>query len=289
MFTKKYVLPTIITSPKIKHLTAHTYHIELIEAMGPLTISSGNRILTLKKYDILLTRSFKDVACKSNSPTKVNHLGIEINYPSPLNQFLIADNPLIHDLMNDQKQDLTYIVFTNLEAKICHVYLKLLALLIAQPQSDDYLVFEIERVFGLLLTELLRDHRNKISKNQSDFPSRDVKHASFYTQSGAIMSYITNKNGNVSLQTVADHFGYQKNYLSRLCKKLFDQDFIHLRRNIRMELACEQLKLTTKSIEEISDELGYKDVSAFSRQFNELKGITPNQYRRKYTVIKKGV
>ena len=49
----------------------------------------------------------------------------------------------------------------------------------------------------------------------SNMPSRD-------SQSGAIMTYLAVHNGNVTLQQMADHFGYQKNYLSRLCKKLFE-------------------------------------------------------------------
>lgn len=51
-----------------------------------------------------------------------------------------------------------------------------------------------------------------------------------------------------------------------------------------MSLACQQLKLTTKSIAEISSELGYSDVSAFSKQFIEIKHIKPSDYRKKYAV-----
>lgn len=149
--------------------------------------------------------------------------------------------------------------------------------------QDTYIDFQAQKVTGLMFTELLRDHRNKISKNQSDFPSAEVKYASKYTQSGAIMTYITSKNGNVTLDQVAKHFGYQKNYLSRLFHKLFNKDFIHFRLIIRMNIACEQLKLTTKSIEEISAELGYKDVSTFTKQFIESNGIKPSLYRKNNT------
>ena len=50
-----------------------------------------------------------------------------------------------------------------------------------------------------------------------------------------------------------------------------------------MNIACEQLKLTTKSIEEISAELGYKDVSTFTKQFIESNGIKPSLYRKNNT------
>ena len=113
----------------------------------------------------------------------------------------------------------------------------------------------------------------------SRFPSNDVKYASRDSQSGAIMAYLAVNNGNVTLQQMADHFGYQKNYLSRLCKKLFDLDFIHLRLNIRMNLASEHLRLTNMSINEISSELGYRESSTFIQNFIKAKHMTPAAYR----------
>ncbi len=77
------------------------------------------------------------------------------------------------------------------------------------------------------------------------------------------MTYLTQKNGQVSLKEAAEYFGYQANYFSRLCRKLFATDFVHLRRNIRINLAEDQLLLTNKKLEEIADELGYQDLSSF--------------------------
>lgn len=96
------------------------------------------------------------------------------------------------------------------------------------------------------------------------------------------MTYLAVNNGNVTLQQMADHFGYQKNYLSRLCKKLFDLDFIHLRLNIRMNLASEHLRLTNMSINEISSELGYRESSTFIQNFIKAKHMTPASYRNLY-------
>lgn len=263
------------------------FHMEIVEAVNPCTLIAGLRVISLDKEDIVITRHFKNIQIKSHhSGIVLRLIAIDLEYPAPLNQYLVADNPLIHDFMNDKKADISYICFRNLKAGLCKSYVNILRIL-SKEKRDSYNNFQAQRVAGLLFTELLHNHRDKISKADSDFPSTRVKYASKDTQSGSIMAYIISKNGNVSLAEVANHFGYQKNYLSRLCRKLFELDFIHLRINIRMNLANNQLKLTTKSIEEIAAELGYKEVSTFSKQFSQYYKLSPIEFRKKYAVYYK--
>lgn len=259
-----------------------TYHLEIIEALNTSLISSGSRRFILNPSDIIISPHYKEVSIisKTTKSKNVRWFSIELVYPAPLNQYLIANNALIHDLMNDKNKDLEYVVFRNLNLGLCHNYLNNLEIIAKQPKSDQYFEFQAQRIIGLLFTELLHNHRKKIAKSISSFPSTNVKYASRDSKSGALMTYIAQKNGNVTLQEVANHFGYQKNYLSRLCKTLFDLDFIHLRLNIRMNLATEQLSLTTKSIDEISFELGYKETSTFIQNFIKAKKITPSNYRK---------
>lgn len=204
-------------------------------------------------------------------------------YPDPLNQYLVADNALIHDLMNDKSSKYAYIVFQNLADGMTNGYINLLHIL-AKRDKDEYDDFQVQRLAGLLLTELLHQHRQKISKSRSNFPRKNVRHANRDAQSGAIMTYLTQKNGQVSLKEAAEYFGYQTNYFSRLCRKLFATDFVHLRRNIRINLAEDQLLLTNKKLEEIADELGYQDLSSFSKAFAESTGFSPGKYRKKYGI-----
>lgn len=131
------------------------------------------------------------------------------------------------------------------------------------------------------MTELLHQHRQKISKSRSNFPRKNVRHANRDAQSGAIMTYLTQKNGQVSLKEAAEYFCYRANYFSRLYRKLFATDFVHLRRNIRINLAEDQLLLTNKKLEEIADELGYQDLSSFSKAFAESTGFFARQIPEK--------
>ncbi|WP_270237806.1 helix-turn-helix domain-containing protein [Lactobacillus delbrueckii] len=57
-----------------------------------------------------------------------------------------------------------------------------------------------------------------------------------------------------------------------------------MRRNIRINLAEDQPLLTNKKLEEIADELGYQDLSSFSKAFAESTGFSPGKYRKKYGI-----
>lgn len=193
LFYKKYTSGDAIKSPQLDDQTlTSVFHLEFIEALNYCFLESSKKIV-LNQHDIIISQQFKKFKVKANTTqTCLRHIGIDLHFPDPLSQYLVGNNPLIHDYMNDNSSSLKYIVFTNLNELICHNYLNLLQ--IFATQSDQpYLDFRAQRVTGLLLTELLRDHRKKISKSASKFPSTQVKHASKYTQSGMIMSFISEK------------------------------------------------------------------------------------------------
>ena len=263
------------------------FHMEIMEALEDCVVNIGCKNFVMARSDIIISPQFSHTIvhkrAKFFSKPVARFFEIEIVYPSPLNQHLMADNALIHDLMNDKQHQVSYILFKNLQINICHNYLNILKI-ICENKKDKYYDFQAQQIIGLLFTELLHNHKNKISKSNSSFPSKDIKYAGKDSQSGAIMSYIADKSGNVSLKEVAHHFGYQKNYFSRLCQKLFGMDFVHLRLDIRINIAAEELRLTNKSIYEISSELGYKDVTSLVKSFAKIKHQTPAAYRHLYGI-----
>ena len=281
---KRYHNGDYIDSPKSyyhKNSTNH-FHIELIECIHPCTIINGSRIIMLNQYDIVLSRNFRHLKI-INGPNRncIYHFGTDIVYPEPLNDYMIGNSPIIHDLMNEQVHTLTYITFNHLDDLICHHYLMNIRIFNAKL-NEPIIEFQNQRLWGLLFTELLRHYESKISKFDSDFPSSNIKHASKISKSGRIMSYIRQHNGNVTLNSVATHFKYEPAYFSRLCNNLFETNFSGIRTEIRMEAASDMLQLTAKNIDEISAEVGYKNTSSFIKQFTQKRGITPLNFRKKY-------
>lgn len=261
------------------------FHFEIIEALQDCALKEDQYLLHLNKDDILVTEYFKHLNITSNnSGVCIRRISINLHYPTPLNQYLVGESPMIHDMMNDESNGLTYMIFQNLSIGFCHSYLDLLKKFALEADTnDEFVMFQAEKIAGLLFTELLRNHGAKISRSQSNFPSSKVKYANKYTQSGEILSYISDHGGNITLSEVATHFGYQKNYFSNLCKDLFGMNFLNLRLHIRMEIARNQLLLTKKNVEEISVELGYKDLSTFSKRFIDTYGISPSLYRENFS------
>jgi transcriptional regulator GlxA family with amidase domain len=56
--------------------------------------------------------------------------------------------------------------------------------------------------------------------------------------------------------------------------------------NLRIEAAKKQLEQEDLPIEEVSEEVGYMDISFFRRLFKRLTGLSPGQYRRMFRSMK---
>ena len=82
-----------------------------------------------------------------------------------------------------------------------------------------------------------------------------------------------------SRENVAKLFHISPGYLSRLAKKYAGCDFITLMTEYKLEHAAILLKTSDLSIDEISDECGFKYRSYFDRRFKLHYGMTPREYR----------
>ena len=85
--------------------------------------------------------------------------------------------------------------------------------------------------------------------------------------------------GVPSVAYFADKLNLSPNYFGDLVKKETGKtalDFIHLK---LLDLAKERIFDTSKSLSEISYELGFKYPQHFTRLFKQKVGMTPNQYR----------
>ncbi|CAN7704444.1 AraC family transcriptional regulator [Paenibacillus sp. LjRoot153] len=93
-----------------------------------------------------------------------------------------------------------------------------------------------------------------------------------------------NYNNNITIETVAVHVQRSTSFLSRIFKETtgttINDHLIHL----RIKRACELLRQPKYSLEDICREIGYANVSYFSKLFKSRMGTTPGQYRLLQTV-----
>lgn len=85
---------------------------------------------------------------------------------------------------------------------------------------------------------------------------------------------------NLSLNDVADEFGYTPQYLARMFQKYTGSTFLTYLNSIRLNAAFKQLMNTDLSILTIAEESGFSNVKSFNKLFKEAYGMTPSSYRK---------
>lgn len=87
---------------------------------------------------------------------------------------------------------------------------------------------------------------------------------------------------NFSIYVMADHFQLGVSQMSELVKKEMGVTFSEYLWSVRLQKSQELLLHSDSSIEDISSQVGYLNVSSFRRRFKENMGITPLKYRELY-------
>ena len=96
-----------------------------------------------------------------------------------------------------------------------------------------------------------------------------------------ILAYIESNynNSEISMRTIADHFGISERSISRVLKKSINKTYKEYLSQIRLEHACKLLIETDMDVRVIIKEVGYYDVSSFNRLFKQAFQMTPMEYR----------
>jgi len=84
----------------------------------------------------------------------------------------------------------------------------------------------------------------------------------------------------ITLRNAANAFSYTPNYLGLIFKEETGISFSDYVVQARLEKAKELLKHTNLKIYEIADQVGYRNLNYFSKQFKDGFGLSPLEYRR---------
>ena len=86
-------------------------------------------------------------------------------------------------------------------------------------------------------------------------------------------------NINLSVASIAEHFGVHPVYLSRLFKAQIGEGLLDYITAFRIERAKEILRDSRLTIEEAAARVGYTNARTFSRAFKKVTGMTPGKFR----------
>lgn len=93
-----------------------------------------------------------------------------------------------------------------------------------------------------------------------------------------------NLSRKITLQEVADRFGYSKCYFCSSFKRKTGFTYYEYLTSTRISYAC-QLLLLNKSVKEVCYMAGFENVSYFVQMFKKNQGVTPKEYARAYASI----
>lgn len=97
----------------------------------------------------------------------------------------------------------------------------------------------------------------------------------------SVCAYVEEHLGqNIALRDVSNLFSFSPNHLGVLFKQGTGINFSDYVVERRMEKACRLLQNPRYKIFEVAGQVGYKNLTYFSRQFKDKYGMTPGDYRK---------
>lgn len=187
---------------------------------------------------------------------------------------LIGENSLMCDffahILYNQTGLNTYLLFsTNGDSRLQEI---LLDMMIEECLFTDSSQRAIYLLLGLFFTYLQRDYANTMQ-----FSSHMSSGINYIPQ---ILNYIQSHYANTSVPDIAAHFSISTSHLNRMFKQYTNMTIIKTIQKIRIKAACRLLTQTSLSVQEISEAVGYGDVTFFIRIFKQYQQLTPLQYRK---------
>ncbi len=96
-----------------------------------------------------------------------------------------------------------------------------------------------------------------------------------------IVSYVSEHySEQINLSSLAERMNYSLPYVSKYFKDKMGISFMQYLQNYRVMQGCRLLSTSRRSVSEISDMVGYKDVKFFSALVKRITGYSPAKFRR---------
>ena len=143
-----------------------------------------------------------------------------------------------------------------------------------QERGSEY-EWKVQSDFFMLVYLLLTKYRKR------EILPEEIRHYRKLNRLSTITGYIReNYTKELSLEMVADRFGYSPSYLSRMFRKYAQTNYKTYLQNVRIEYGFQELANTDHTIGEIALNNGFPNQKAFTREFKKKYGILPSEYRR---------
>jgi AraC family transcriptional regulator len=101
-----------------------------------------------------------------------------------------------------------------------------------------------------------------------------------------VLQYINNNiGGDLSVKTLSSHFGISFFHFHRILRAALDEPLGSYIDRDRLETAVKLIRYSNDTLSEIATNIGFNDLSSFSKAFSKEFGISPNEYRNDINTI----
>ena len=135
----------------------------------------------------------------------------------------------------------------------------------------------IDNLVNLIFLELVKVYHSDLVTSQLNLGKGKCM---------AVMKYIEANYRNCTLESVAEMFNMNPNYLSGMLKKNTGYSFKEMIQHYRFIYVTTMLKNTAQPVDQIILWAGYENTTYFYKKFREQYGCTPKQYRKEHQSVK---
>lgn len=218
--------------------------------------NTAHEILPLSEEDIVITIDMRKKYFTASFLSRLSTQGLVSRF-------------LVEALLESQNRHQYLIFYRHPDIDIHSVVQQLLceyydSRICSDEVMDAYMI--------VLFSQLLRMYQKH--------PRTDSAHSEDNETLLLILRYMESNYQTVSLNSVAELFGFHPNYLSAYIKKYTGKSFKELLITQRMLQAGFFLKNTSMPISEIAREIGYENQGFFYKKFQEYYQMSPVEYRK---------
>lgn len=171
----------------------------------------------------------------------------------------------------------SFVLFQHSQKKYDNKIMELVSTMYEEIQKKEIgYEWKVQSEFYSLLYLLIQKYRHQtISKDV-------IKSHKGLDKLSRITAYIREYyQKDLSLENVAEVFGYSPAYLSRMFQKYAGTNYKTYLQNIRLEYAYREFVNTDHTILDIAMKYGFPNSKAFTKAFQEKYKILPSEYRKR--------
>lgn len=122
-----------------------------------------------------------------------------------------------------------------------------------------------------------------ISQYSSPASGAELSLKNNYDKLKNLLVYIqSNYNSTITVKDAAAVCGFSPSHFMKLFKELTGKSFSQYVIDYRLEIAARQLIETSDKIIDLAENVGFHNISYFTRAFRSKYGETPSAYRNRY-------